>query len=144
MSGISPSGNRVVVKPDEIEEVTSGGIILPPKDLERHQMAQATGILVAVGPDAFVHKVERVYRVHRDGAKTLVEERTTGYSEPFAKVGDRVAFAKYAGLSVEGEDEDSYRILNDEDITAKVSEGVNFTDLKSRDPFSKARRQGNV
>jgi co-chaperonin GroES (HSP10) len=56
----------------------------------------------------------------------------TGYSQPFANVGERVAFAKYGGLMVVGEDGENYRILNDTDITATVSREVNFTDIQSR------------
>jgi hypothetical protein len=95
--------------------------------------AQSTGVLVAVGPDAWSHSVEVVERLI-DGQWKVIEKRSKGYSEPFAQIGDRVAFAKYGGLQVEGEDGINYRILNDEDITAKVSEGVSFTELKSRKP----------
>ncbi len=130
-SGISPSGNRVVVKPDVIEEVTKGGIIIADSIKDQHQQAQATGTLVSVGPDAWKHLTEEVYRLI-DGHMKLVERRVKGYSCAFADVGDRVAFAKYGGLKVEGADGEEYRILNDEDITARVDESVTFTDIKSR------------
>ena len=131
MSGIYPSGNRVVVKPDDIEKVTDGGIIIPEPEAVKHALSQTTGILVAVGPDAFTHSVRITERLI-DGEWKPVERVTTGYSEPFAQVGDRVAFAKFGGLQVEGEDGQKYRILNDEDITARVSDAVSFTDIKSR------------
>ena len=54
-TGIYPSGNRVVVKPDNIEEMTEGGIIIAKTILDKHQEAQSTGVLVAVGPDSFCH-----------------------------------------------------------------------------------------
>lgn len=130
-SGILPSGNRVVIKPDVIEETTEGGIIIAPSVMEKHRHAQATGTVIAVGPDAWKHVTEEIYRVI-DGEMRLVEKRIKGYSEPFANVGDRVAFAKYGGLMVEGGDGENYRILNDEDITARVSDEVEFTDIKSR------------
>lgn len=130
-TGIFPSGNRIVVKPDDVEEVTEGGIVIPSKVKEDHQHAQSTGILVAVGPDAFCHTTATTERLI-DGNWKVVERVRTGYSEPFAEVGDRVAFAKYGGLIVEGEDGESYRILNDEDLTARVSDKVNFTDIQSR------------
>jgi chaperonin GroES len=133
-SGIFPSGNRVVVKPDEIEKKTESGIYIPDQVAEKHAMAQATGVLVATGPDAFFHKVEYVERLIDNDFKT-VERRISGYSEAFANIGDRIAFAKYGGLDVEGEDGNKYRILNDEDITARVNENVSFTDIKSRSPF---------
>ena len=39
-SGVHPCGDRVVVLPDVIEEVTQGGIIIPKSEAEKHQMAQ--------------------------------------------------------------------------------------------------------
>ena len=130
-SGISPSGNRIIIKPDDVERVTEGGIIIPDAQADSHQGAQSIGTLIGVGPDAWSHLTEKVYRLI-DGSMRLMELRTKGYSEPFAKVGDRVAFAKYGGLAVIGEDGEQYRVMNDEDLTAKVSAGVSFTDMKSR------------
>lgn len=121
-SGIKPVGNRIVVKPDDVERRTEGGIIIPDTEADKHAMAQSIGTLVDVGADCWIHEVER-----SDGAR-----KVTGYSEPWAKVGDRIAFAKYSGLQVEGEDGEVYRILNDTDVTAIVSKGVSFTGLKSR------------
>jgi co-chaperonin GroES (HSP10) len=132
-SGIYPSANRVLVKPDEIEkQVTGGRIELPDSVLARYEQGQASGVLVAVGPDAFSHVTERVYQVHSNKERQLIEERVRGYSEPFAAVGDRIAFAKYSGLRVKGEDGQKYIILNDEDITCRISAQVEFTDLDTR------------
>lgn len=133
-TGISPSGNRVVVKPDDVERTTAGGIIIPDTEADKHALAQSTGTLVAVGPDAWKHTVTTTQRLI-DGQWKDVERTISGYSEPFAEVGDRVAFAKYGGLQVEGVDGETYRIMNDEDITAQVSSEVNFTDIKSRQRF---------
>ena len=130
-NGIYPSGNRVVIKPDEIEKKTEGGIIIPDTEAEKHQMAQSTGVLVAVGPDAFQEYTTITERLI-DNQWKPVERTKTGFSEPFANVGDRVAFAKYGGLSVTGADGEQYRILNDMDITARVNDEVNFTDLHAR------------
>lgn len=130
-SGITPSGNRIIIKPDDVERVTEGGIIIPDAQADAHQGAQSIGTLVAVGPDAWSHLTEKVYRLI-EGNMRLVELRTKGYSEPFANVGDRVAYAKYGGLAVVGEDGEQYRVMNDEDLTAKVNDGVSFTDMKSR------------
>lgn len=129
-SGIHPCGDRVLIKPDDIEEVTDGGIIIPSKVSELHAMAQSIGTFIAMGPDAYVDHVEK----SKDGVKTC------GFSAPFAKPGDRVAFAKYGGLQVTGKDGKSYRIMNDVDVTAIVEEGVNFTDLKSRREFHAPRK----
>ena len=133
-SGVTPCGDRVIVCPDALEEVTEGGIIIPPKERDRHQHSQMAGVLVAVGPDAWLQIVTKVERLI-DGQLKLVEQRTSGYSKPYAKVGDRVCFARYNGQLFDGEDGRQYRLLNDEDSTGVVSESVNFTDLKSREPL---------
>jgi chaperonin GroES len=130
-SGITPSGNRVIVKPDDVEKVTEGGIIIPDAQADSHQGAQSIGTLIAVGPDSWSHITEKVYRV-MDNQLRLAEVRKKGYSQAFAEPGDRVAFAKFGGLVVVGEDGDQYRILNDEDITAQVNEGVSFSDMNTR------------
>lgn len=130
-SGIMPAGNRVVVMPDEIEETSEGGIIIAPSIKDRHQHAQSIGTLIAVGPDAWRHTTKTVERLI-DGQWKPVERIITGYQGAFAEVGDRVSFAQYTGLQVEGEDGKIYRIINDEDITCCVTEGVSFNDIKSR------------
>lgn len=130
-TGIYPSGNRVVVKPDAVERTSDGGIIIPDSEADKYQMAQSTGRLVAAGPDAFQEYTTLTERFI-DGSWKPVERTVTGFSQAFAQTGDRVAFAKYGGLKVIGEDGEEYRILNDMDITATVSDKVNFTDIHSR------------
>ena len=128
-SGIYPAANRVLVKPDPIEnQVTSENLVVPDWVKTKYEQGQATGTLSAIGPDAFTHVVERRFTAsgQPDG------HSTKGYSAPFAEIGERIAFAKYTGLRVKGEDGERYLILNDEDITARVSDGVEFTDLDTR------------
>lgn len=133
-AGIWPAGDRVLVKADPIDEENEEErkIFIPEQVKLRYQQAQATGTLVAVGPDAFSHITERTYTVHDGGREELIEKKVRGYSQPFAKVGDRVAFAKFSGMRVKGEDKQEYIILNDEDITARVSDAVEFTELDTR------------
>ena len=90
--------------------------------------------MVAVGPDAWTHQTTITKKLI-DGQMKVVEEKTTGYSQDFAKIGDRVCFARYSGLPFDGEDDKQYRLLNDEDITATISNVVNFNEFKSRDPL---------
>lgn len=140
--GIWPAGDRVLVKPDPIEEKVgkTSMIELPDFVKAKYEQAQATGVLIAVGPDAFNHVTEKTYMVHDGGREELVEKKVRGYSQPFAKVGDRVAFAKYSGLRVKGEDGERYILLNDEDITARVSDEVEFTELDTRKPLGEQER----
>lgn len=123
-SGIYPCGAKILIKPDPIkEELTESGILLPPSEKEKYETGQASGTLVAHGPDYCRHITETKYT--DSGKETTIR----GYSQPFATVGDRIAFAKYGGLRCKGGDGENYVICNDEDITARISDEVEFTDL---------------
>jgi co-chaperonin GroES (HSP10) len=109
---IEPAGHRVIVKPDPLSEVEQKELerfealqkakfeIADAKDKGRKQQAVHTGTLVAIGATAW----------------KAFDEGT-----PWAKVGDKVHFAKYGGYEFE-ESGVKYRLLNDEDITAIVRE----------------------
>jgi co-chaperonin GroES (HSP10) len=96
----SPAGHRVIVKTDKVEEKSAGGVILSVGNTDRKQDAQVAGVLVAIGPNAW---------------------KAFDGGEPWASVGDRVMHACYAGYSIKING-DMYRIMNDEDITAVISE----------------------
>lgn len=96
---IKPAGHRVLVRPDNIETKTEGGILLPENDKGRKVQAQVVGTLIDVCFSAW---------------------RDFGKGEPWAKAGDRVMFAKFAGIEVEI-DNVPHRVMNDEDITAVVT-----------------------
>ena len=91
---IKPLADRVVVKPVEVEETTSSGIILAASAQEKPQVAE----VVAVGPGGLV-----------DGKEV----------EMYVKVGDRVLISKYAGTEVKV-DGVEYSILRQSDILAVV------------------------
>lgn len=98
-------GHRVLLKPDYKEEVTEAGIYLGHSDtFKREQGATQIGIIVDIGPNA--------WNPHEQ------------YGDPWAEVGDKVYFAKYAGKEVKanGNDEIEYMIVNDEDIQCKIIE----------------------
>ncbi len=89
-----PLGDRVVIKPQDEEEVTKSGLVLPDTAKEKPQ----EGEVVAVGPG----------RVSDDGTRIKME----------IKKGDKVVYSKYAGTEFEEDDED-YLILRESDILAK-------------------------
>lgn len=132
-SGIYPVGRHILVKPDEVEEVTEGGIVLVEETRTKHSQAASTGIVIAIGDDAFRHGTTDIYRLF-DGQLKLVERRVDGYSKPFCKPGDRVCFAKFAGKGIAGKDGEQYRVMNDEDITGLADLELNFAKLTPRDP----------
>ena len=132
-SGIYPCGNRVLVFVDQIEDKMKDSLIeLLPDTIEAQQSSNASGTLVEAGPDAFCHITERVYRIHKGCHAEEIEGRTRGYSEPFAEAGDRISFAKFAGQKYTGKDGKRYLVLNDEDITCRLDDEVELSDLKVR------------
>jgi co-chaperonin GroES (HSP10) len=142
-SGVYPRGNRVLVYPDEIVEdnaLKNSTIHIPDSVKEKYQTAQASGVLVAVGADAWNHITNKVYRVI-DGSLKLVEIHKRGYSEPFAKVGERVSYAKYSGRRFTGKDGKRYLVINDEDITTGLDLEVEMSDLDTRKPIEAQRPQ---
>ena len=131
-SGIYPSGNRVLIYQDQVDEQLKDSVIELLQDtIDQNQSANASGVLVAVGPDAWSHITEKVYR-SMGGNMRLQEIRKRGYSEPFAKVGDRISFAKWAGQKYEGKDGKRYLVVNDEDVTCRIDDEVELTDLNVR------------
>jgi chaperonin GroES len=91
---LKPLGDRVVLKPQEAEEKTQSGIILPDSAKEKPQAA----IVTAVG-----------------SGKT----ENGKVSEMQVKVGDKVIYSKYSGTEVTYEDEE-YIIVSQNDIIAVV------------------------
>ena len=92
---IRPLDDRIVVKPEEAEETTSGGIVLPDSAKEKPQR----GTVVAVGPGKLLDSGNR-------GALSV-------------EVGDVVIYGKYGGSDIEV-DGAEVKILYERDILAKV------------------------
>ena len=97
-AGISPTGDRVLVKPFGLEEglVTSFGIILPDSAKEKPEQ----GKVVAVGPG----------RKGEDGRLVPVS----------VKVGDKVMFSKY-GYDEVKVDGTEYYLVREENILAVLN-----------------------
>ena len=93
-SKLKPVGDRILIKPFSIEEVSAGGIVLAGETVEKESMAQIQAIVVSLGPDSYAG------------------------TEPWCKIGDKVLFAKYSGLLYKGADGEDYRIIRDKDVIA--------------------------
>lgn len=97
-----PVGHRVLIKPDAVEEVSKGGIIVTTESTKRlEQSAQVIGTVVDLGKEAFFEYVEKGF-------------------EPWCKVGDRVTYQKYSGMKLPNLPD--VLLLNDMDITGVVIE----------------------
>ena len=95
-ASIKPLGDRVVVKPQEAEEKTAGGLFIPDTAKEKPQR----GTVVAVGPG----KVE-------NGTKIDMS----------VKEGDTVLYGKYAGTEITLGDEE-VMIMRESDILGIVND----------------------
>lgn len=98
-SGILPTGGHILVLPKKIEEITEGGIILPQDAREKEQQAATEGVLIAVGHSAWADL---------DDGKA------------WAKVGDKISYSRYAGVSMKGQDDEQYVLINDNDVLARL------------------------
>ncbi|OGO30021.1 MAG: co-chaperone GroES [Chloroflexi bacterium RBG_16_54_18] len=94
---LKPLGNRVVIEPNEQEEITSGGIVLPETAKEKPQK----GKVLSVGPG------DR----DEDGKRIPMD----------VKEGDTVLFAKYAGTEIKVEGK-KLLIMRESDLLAIVIE----------------------
>lgn len=92
---VKPLADRVVVKPLEAEEKTSGGIIIPDNAKEKPQK----GEVVAIGPGKAA-----------DGGDAVKME---------VKKGDKVLYGKYSGTEITVDSED-YLIMRESDILAII------------------------
>ena len=99
-SGIIPTGGHLLVVPEKVKEKTAGGIYIPETTREKEQQAAIIGLLIAVGSGAWADL--------DDGS-------------PWAKVGDKVIYARYAGFNVTGQDGEPYLLINDNDVLAVLS-----------------------
>jgi co-chaperonin GroES (HSP10) len=96
---IEPEGVKILVLPDPVPQKTEGGIWRPEVARESEQQGVTRGTVKDIGPAA---------EVAFNGEKLKLE--------------DRVIFAKYGGFAVKDETLDiEYRILNDEDVIARIS-----------------------
>jgi len=99
-SGLHPRGSKLLLYPDPIMVETQSGIVVATgKEVDRLEMAQTEGVVVEIGPNAYHDQVS-----------------------PWCKVGERVIFAKYAGIMSKGKDGKQYRFVNDLDIVGVIDE----------------------
>jgi chaperonin GroES len=93
---LKPLGDRLIVKPEEEEETTASGIVLPETAKEKPQK----GKVVAVGDGA----------IAEDGTRRPLD----------VAEGDQVLYSKYGGtdITIEGEE---LLVLRESDVLAKVN-----------------------
>lgn len=94
-SGIHAKGNKILVKPREIDTVTKSGILLVQDTTEKEAMADMFGMVIEIGAMCWHDEIE-----HR------------------CKIGDFIIHARYAGELFRGDDGVRYRLINARDVVA--------------------------
>ena len=92
---LKPVLHRIILKLDEVDEVTAGGIIIAKELIKKERKAVELGTVVAIGETAF---------------------KDYGGSDTTLSVGDRVIIAQYSGKAVKDTDGSELVVVNDEDI----------------------------
>jgi chaperonin GroES len=103
-SGVTPLDLRVVVRPDPVETKTKGGIIIPDETKEREKYATVKGTLIAAGENAWEEAAAALPQFHPPSARRPHHDRQI-WRHP-----------------LQGHDGDDYRIMNDEDVIARLEE----------------------
>ena len=98
---IVPLLHTILIKPDEVETKTVGGIIIPDVVTDKERKAVEYGTVVTVGPRAFIDY---------------------GCDPTILKGGDRISFARHSGKVIKDEDGTEFVLVNDIDILAKIEE----------------------
>jgi len=92
--------NRVLIKPDPVEKMSAGGIIMQ-LDERREKAETTTGIIMDIGPAAWLDPIMG--------------------GVPACEIGDHVVYSKYSGKFVtDPEDGEEYVVINDDGIQARL------------------------
>lgn len=97
-------GHRVLLSPETIKDTTEWGFQFAGEEWKREKAATQIGVIVDIGKNAWL---------------------AFDNGDPWAEVGDRVYFAKYAGKFIELDGEE-YVIVNDEDIQCIIHEEESY------------------
>lgn len=97
-----PSGFRLLIALPEVEETTSGGIIVPDERRDAETVASIVGFVLKAGPDAYADKAR-----FPNGA--------------WCKEGDWIVMRAYSGtrLLIHGKE---FRIINDDSVEAVIDD----------------------
>jgi co-chaperonin GroES (HSP10) len=82
-----------------LQRLKKAGIDIPKQHKDREESIVDTGTVLEIGSDCWAE-----------------------FKEPWCKVGDKVAYAKYAGKAIKQKDGSKLLVLNDEDVCAVLGE----------------------
>jgi len=103
-TGIIPTEFKVLVAPKPVEEKI-GSIIIPDMSKDAEKYATVEGTIIDISHLAFTYATETEWDGHKP------------------KAGQRVIYAKYAGVRIKSpKDGREYLLINDKDIVATIEE----------------------
>lgn len=108
--GLKVCGHRILIKPEEVEVVSKGGIIVVASEYEAklEKAGIERGTIVAIGDTCW-----KAFEIGPHGEHI---------GKPWAKVGDQVFFSKYGGAyTVDPATGEEYLIIADEDVRAVIT-----------------------
>jgi len=103
MSNKHAVGHFLLIRVEETEKKTKGGIVIPDTVRDSDRRAAEVGVVLEIGPTAW--KVDALG------------------GEPWVNVGDRIFFAKYSGKWVkdpQDEEDEELLIIRDEDVVGVI------------------------
>lgn len=103
-------GYRLMLIPVSLGDVTKGGIALPDSFKDSQMLHAQVFRVVGMGPEAY-------------------QDETRFPSGPYCQLGDFVMIGRYAGTKVTTMYVDELRIVNDDEIQAKVPDLDNTLDI---------------
>ncbi len=112
---IRPCGYYVLVKVEEVESKTEGGIVLPDSLVEKEQATVQTGQVINFGPTVFI------------GMRGIEERDIASTGKHPAelwgvRIGDKVEFRKYEGKPSAVPGMEDYRYIPDTHIIGVIHE----------------------
>ena len=101
--GWEPTTDCVLLLPDTPIRKSTGGILIPEAVADTKADAAESGIIVALGPDAFIWNSDRTRRLE---------------SAEKPQIGHRAVISRYSGIKIAGDDGQTYYILVDHSVKA--------------------------
>src|SRR5947207_12592997 len=96
-------GHLILIRPDPVEEVSKGGIVLA-TDKKLEKGATTSGLVLDIGPEAFL--------AFQDAASIPLNAR-----KPWVAPGDHIYYAKYAGKWIDDkQSKEELLFIRDEDV----------------------------
>ncbi|RJQ53482.1 MAG: co-chaperone GroES [Actinobacteria bacterium] len=108
---VRAAGWRILVEPVEVKRETDGGIALPEEAIRAQEHLRYIGRVVDVGELAY--------------AGDRFKPHPNATLKPWCKIGDTVAFGRYAGQEVIAHvcgEAKRYRLINDDEVLAVVND----------------------